>query len=746
MKLTEGNEARGSRDDVLIDAARREILGEGSSGGFKTREQAGGVRPSGADERAPADPDKSLTETVLPDSTHRPKRIAHYHVKRVIASGGMGTVYEATQDHPRRTVAIKVMKHGVTSPRALRRFEYESQILARLHHPCIAHVYEAGWHQDGDEQVPFFAMEYIPNAKSILECAKKKHLSARERLVLFIGVCQAVHHGHQRGIIHRDLKPGNILIDAMGQVKVIDFGVARSTDADMSVTTLQTSVGELVGTLKYMSPEQCQADPNDLDIRSDIYSLGVLLFELLTGKMPYDLYGTPIASAPSVICDEPPTRLGSVDRSLRGDIETIVDKALAKDRQRRYQSALAMAEDIQRYLDNEPILARAPSAVYRLRKLVQRRRKPVAAACVLAVAAFAVGALLARSYVVQMEKTRLENERQIARLEQIRLANEFQVAEAALTLQDLANQPIERRNVLRTCDDAIRKDDTNARAYAVRARVHYLDGDYASATSDCHRALEFDADNVLALRTCAFTAQDSGDFAVARELYERAMAKFSFTVDLPRDFYNRGRMRRIAGDSKGALEDNNRAVALAPQNGLALRGRGVTRYMMGDRSGAIADLEEAARYLDDRVVTLYLWIWEMRMLRNEPGDREAAEHAFTLAENASQTQNLAEKASQKQNLAVGLMAMWRGERSPEEHLASLTKADDRAQVHYYLAVQALVAGHREQAIEHFHRVVDPPVLHRWAEFDLALWHLQRLKEEEHPPRATTSGREDAPDR
>ena len=160
-------------------------------------------------------------------ATKIPEKIGHYHLKRVIAAGGMGVVYEAVQEHPRRTVALKIMKQGIASRSALRRFEYESQILARLRHPGIAQIYEAGMHDDGAGGVPFFAMEYIAAAKDVVEYAKAKELATREKLELFANVCEAVHHGHQKGIIHRDLKPPNILVDSTGQPKIIDFGVAR---------------------------------------------------------------------------------------------------------------------------------------------------------------------------------------------------------------------------------------------------------------------------------------------------------------------------------------------------------------------------------------------------------------------------------------------------------------------------------------------------------------------------------------
>lgn len=345
-------------------------------------------------------------------SAAAPERIGRYRIKRIIASGGMGTVFEAMQEQPRRVVALKLMRAGMTSRSALRRFDYEAQILARLRHPGIAQIYEAGTHGEGHSAVPFFAMEYVPGARTLTDYAEWKRLSASERLALFAEVCDAVHHGHQKGVIHRDLKPGNILVDSSGQVKVIDFGVARATDSDMAVTTLQTDVGQLVGTVQYMSPEQVEADPHDLDTRSDVYGLGVVMYELLTGKLPYDVSHKAVFEATRVIREQAPTRMSTVDFSLRGDVETICLKALEKDRERRYQSALDLAQDIRRYLHREPISARPPSLVYQLRVFARRNRLAcgaIGAVFVVAVAAaivstgFAVQATRARNDALQAE-------------------------------------------------------------------------------------------------------------------------------------------------------------------------------------------------------------------------------------------------------------------------------------------------------------------------------------------------------
>ncbi len=300
------------------------------------------------------------------------RKIGAYSLRRLIGSGGMGAVYEAIQESPRRTVAVKLMRKGITSKSALRRFEFESQILARLRHPAIAQVYEAGTHDEDGEATPYFVMEYIPGALPLTTYAQRHDLSIRDRMKLFLQVCEAVQHGHLKGIVHRDLKPGNILISSHGKPKIIDFGVARSTDSDMALTTLQTDIGQILGTLQYMSPEQCAADPNDIDTRSDVYALGVVLHELLTGDVPYDVRTAALHEAVRIVQEERPTRLSSIDRRLKGDLETITGKALEKERRRRYQSASALAEDIGHWLDDEPINARAPGAIDLVSRFARR--------------------------------------------------------------------------------------------------------------------------------------------------------------------------------------------------------------------------------------------------------------------------------------------------------------------------------------------------------------------------------------
>jgi len=314
-----------------------------------------------------------------------PAEIGRYKILGIIASGGMGVVYEAMQEAPRRRVALKVIKAGAGSDMALRRFQFEAQTLAKLNHPNIANIFEAGTWESENGESPFFAMEYIPGAMGIVEYAQKRDLSIKERLKLFDKICEAVHHGHQKGVIHRDLKPDNILVDNQGEPKVIDFGVARATDADLAITTMQTTMGQLIGTLQYMSPEQCDADPDRIDTRSDVYALGVILFQLLSGKLPYDLRRQAIHEAVRVIKEQRPISLGTISSTLKGDIDTIALKAMEKDRERRYQSASELASDIRHYLNSEPIIARPLSISYQLRLFTKKYKRTCAAVVLLAI-------------------------------------------------------------------------------------------------------------------------------------------------------------------------------------------------------------------------------------------------------------------------------------------------------------------------------------------------------------------------
>jgi tetratricopeptide (TPR) repeat protein len=302
-----------------------------------------------------------------------PEKIGPYKILEALGAGGMGVVYRAEQEQPRRQVALKVMKPGTASGDRLRRFEHEAQVLGRLQHEGIARIYEAGTADTGHGPQPYFAMELI-QGKPLTVFADDQRLGTRERLGLIIRICQAVQYAHQKGVIHRDLKPANVLVNEAGQPRVLDFGVARVTDSDLLVPSLETGVGQLLGTLPYMSPEQAAADPEELDTRSDVYTLGVLCYQLLAGKPPHDLAGKPVPAAVRALSEEEPAPLGSVNRQFRGDLDTIVAKALEKDKARRYQTAADFAADLERYLRDEPVLARPAGAVYHFRKFARRNR------------------------------------------------------------------------------------------------------------------------------------------------------------------------------------------------------------------------------------------------------------------------------------------------------------------------------------------------------------------------------------
>ena len=391
------------------------------------------------------------------------ERIGAFRLERELGQGGFGTVYLADQEKPvKRRVALKVIKLGMDTKQVIARFEAEKQAMAMMDHPNIATIYEAGATASGR---PYFAMEYVEGEKITKFCDRRK-LPVRERIELVVQICAAVTHAHQRGVIHRDIKPSNILVGGNGEPhsKIIDFGIAKATSQRLPGTTLVTELRHFLGTPAYVSPEQADiAGGADVDTRSDIYSLGVLLYELLTGSTPFDakrLRHVSYSEVQRIIREELPPRPSArvrdagerltdlaedrqttpeeLVRSLRGDLDWVVMKALEKDRDRRYESAAALGRDLQNYLGNRPVEAGPPDALYRLRKWVARNRLLATAASLLVVALVTAGVAavvaIQASFRIKAANERARELLTRSQLEQVEIHFDQDQAEEALAL------------------------------------------------------------------------------------------------------------------------------------------------------------------------------------------------------------------------------------------------------------------------------------------------------------------------
>ncbi len=312
------------------------------------------------------------------------KTAGEYQILRLIGMGGMGAVFEAEHVHLKQRVAVKLLRPEMVSATTLQRLSRESAILSRLRHPAIAQVYSAGSLETDYGQQPWFAMEYVEGV-TLAEFARQRSLGTAEKIDLMLQLCNAVEHAHDRGVIHRDLKPANILVvsqnevssgqqeDKTPQIKVLDFGVARVVD-DAWQGSIATMNGELVGTPGYMSPEQLLGNSQYVDARADVYALGVIGFELLSGQLPYERSTKSIVEFARLVEQHEPKRMGCINAALRGDLEIIFRKALERDVERRYSSVAAFASDLQRFATHQPISARPASHLYRARKFLRRHR------------------------------------------------------------------------------------------------------------------------------------------------------------------------------------------------------------------------------------------------------------------------------------------------------------------------------------------------------------------------------------
>lgn len=341
-----------------------------------------------------------------------------FRVLGVLGEGGMGIVYRAEQERPRREVALKLMSGGLSSARAVQRFELEAEALGRLGHPGIATIYEAGTIQTGAGPRPYFAMELV-DGLPLGEWAAGRSL--REKLELFCEVCEAVQHAHAKGVVHRDLKPQNILVTEGGEPKVLDFGIAKAAGSEGGGSAVATRTGEFMGTVPYMSPEQIEGDTREVDTRSDVYALGVVLFELLSGELPHPGSEKSWVQAIRDRHQREARRLSEAAPSLRGDLEWVVARALERDRSRRYQSPAALGEEVRRYMEDRPVEAGPPTARYRVGKFVRRHRHGVAAASAL-LAVLLLGLAGTATGLVRAKRSQARLEREQSRVETI---NEF---------------------------------------------------------------------------------------------------------------------------------------------------------------------------------------------------------------------------------------------------------------------------------------------------------------------------------
>ncbi|MFZ4641730.1 MAG: serine/threonine protein kinase [Phycisphaerales bacterium] len=302
--------------------------------------------------------------------------LGDYRIEKLIGSGGMGRVYLArSTTETTREVAMKVLGRAVTSQIAIQRFAREAEVMKKLNHPAIASFYASGMYDDGEGAVPWFAMEYIANAQELTMWCDNKHLGLRERLSIVAEISDAIGHAHRMGIVHRDLKPANILVAVNGSPKVIDFGVARCLGNDSEMTSVQTQTGQLVGTMQYMSPEQFAGDPRKIDQRADVYALGVILFELISGTYPHDVRALSVHEAARVVCDVDAPDIRSTTSEVDEELSGIVAKCLRRERSERFADARELGSKLRSWLCGEPMSQ--PVAVFANEPAIAGRNRPI---------------------------------------------------------------------------------------------------------------------------------------------------------------------------------------------------------------------------------------------------------------------------------------------------------------------------------------------------------------------------------
>ena len=558
----------------------------------------------------------SSTETILrkplgPNDYPSGYRIGPFVIRGLLGEGTFGRVYLAERHTEfRQRVALKVMKAGMDTDRLLARFAAERQALALMNHPNIAKVLDSGRTPDGR---PFFAMEHVPGIP-ITEHCDRHRLGIEERLRLFQRVCDAVQHAHQKGVVHRDIKPSNVLVafeDGAATPKLIDFGVAKALNQPLSEETLFTQDGQMIGTPAYMSPEQADRTVQDIDTRSDIYSLGVLLYEMLTGTLPFDretFKNAAIDRVRQIICEvdppKPSTRLATlastasagtaaagqvrrVDprtliRTVRGDLDWITMKCLEKERSRRYGSASDLAADIENHLSQRPVDAGPPSASYRARKFIRRHRGGILATAAIVTVAL-TGLLTATALWVEQR----EASRELRRREAVDLAEQAGLL-AAYKRPEQARRQVEL---------ALEKDPECAAALVERARQHRRDGRVDQAVADAENALRLDPEAGSAAAVLAGVLERR-DPALAREYRakaERLLKSYQLHYELAVN----------EDDPAAALQHLGASLADNPWYFEALWQRAVLRFDKKQYDEALQDAELLTKVRRDQALT---WI------------------------------------------------------------------------------------------------------------------------------------------
>jgi tetratricopeptide (TPR) repeat protein/tRNA A-37 threonylcarbamoyl transferase component Bud32 len=614
------------RDEVLaLLAADEAMASDGSHAAFlETPPDAAWLLAAagGPDDGAGTAPDERIGQV-----------LGGYRIIRVLGEGGMGTVYEAEQQLPRRRVALKVVRWtGRTDEARLRLFQRESEALARLRHPGIAAIYEAGIAPDGQH---FFAMELVRGRSlgALLHDWRDRgpldRTAIRERVSLFIEICDALSYAHQSGVIHRDLKPSNILVvDRPGEstssglqprTRLLDFGLARLTGIEGAESITLTTEHSIQGTLAYMSPEQARGNPDEIDYRSDIYTLGVLLYEMLTGRLPYDLKQRPLMEALRIVSEEAPRRPATLQRALAGDLETVLLKALEKQPERRYQSVAGLSDDLQRHLDDLPIEARPATLAYQVQKLARRHRVAtlLGVGLVLAVLVGAAGTTIgmvrarkAAALARQEAATAAEVSRFLETLFRVSnpseargnsiTARELLDAGAARIDTSLVDQPVVRARLMAVMGDVYRTMGLYKESRPLLERALELNratlepddpalasseftlgtllrrlGEYDAAREHYQRSLDIreriygpiHSDVAASLTGLANVSLQKGDYAAAQPLYERCLAIVEKTKghdhpDLAIYLSNLALAHRTLGDYAGSLPLVTRAITI----------------------------------------------------------------------------------------------------------------------------------------------------------------------------------------